>query len=189
VQRVASRGELRLRRGRLTHNQSATYAVPDGWFHRCNYRGSPNVIGQLGGTLTVIYSAQSVEPQTKTRNVLLPLLVVLFIVSYGILTLLVVEQGQTIEAQRSLLREMLKDSRQLATLKDKLAREVAVQTPQKGSPQAQQKEVPAESVPGLAPKAPAKETKRPTKSARVRKETPEKPAADLQDVRRSTREI
>ena len=35
---------------------------------------------------------------------MLPLLVVLFIVSYGILTLLVFEQGQTIESQRSLLR-------------------------------------------------------------------------------------
>ena len=78
--------------------------------------------------MTVIYSGQSADPQPKTTGALLPLLVVLFVVSYGILTLLVVEQGQTIEAQRSLLREMLKDSHQLATLKEKIAREVPVQS-------------------------------------------------------------
>jgi hypothetical protein len=139
--------------------------------------------------LTVIYSAQNVEPQPKTRNVLLPLLVVLFIVSYGILTLLVVEQGHTIEAQRSLLREMLKDSRQLASLKDKLAREVAAQTPEKVPSQAGQNETSTAGVPSVTPKSPNKVPKRPSKSARIRKEVPEKPAADLQDVRRSTRVI
>jgi hypothetical protein len=141
--------------------------------------------------LTVIYTAQSAHPQ-KTRGALLPLLVVLFIVSYGILTLLVVEQGQTIEAQRSLLREMLKDSRQLATLKDKLSRQVAVATPDKAAVPAEpteQKDSAAGAAPSMAPKAPGKETKRPGKSARIRKEAPEKPAADLQDVRRSTRVI
>jgi hypothetical protein len=121
---------------------------------------------------------------------LLPLLVVLFVVSYGILTLLVVEQGQTIEAQRSLLRDLLKDSHQLATLKDKLAREVAAPSQDKGAV-AQQKEAVTGTTPSVAPKAPSKEkeTKRLGKSARIKKEAPEKPAADLQDVRRSTRVI
>ena len=139
--------------------------------------------------MTVIYSAQSAEPQPKSRGALLPLLVVLFVVSYGILTLLVVEQGQTIEAQRSLLREMLKDSRQLATLKDKLAREVTVQSHDKTAAAAEQKEAVTGSSPSMAPKGPGKETKRPGKSARIKREAPEKPAADLQDVRRSTRVI
>lgn len=146
----------------------------------------PSGTGQLGGTLTVIYSGPSTEPSPKSRGVLLPLLVVLFVISYGILTLLVVEQGQTIEAQRSLLREMLKDSRQLATLKDKLAHDVAAQSQDKAA-LAQQKEAVTGST--AAPKAPGKETKRPGKSAHITKEAPEKPAADLQDVRRSTRVI
>src|ERR1700737_764340 len=80
----------------------------------------------LGGNLTVIYnySAESVAPRTtKQPAAILPLLVILFIVSYGILTMLVFEQGQTIESQRSLIHEMLKDSTQLATLKGKLARD------------------------------------------------------------------
>ena len=52
---------------------------------------------------------------------MMPLLVILFVISYCILTMLVFEQGQTIESQRSLIREMLKDSTQLAALKDKQA--------------------------------------------------------------------
>lgn len=145
--------------------------------------------GRLGGTLTLIYTAPNAAPQTKSRSALLPLLVVLFLFSYGILTLLVVEQGRTIEAQRSLLREMLKDSAQLATLKDKLAREVAVQSHDKPATQTEQKDAASGSSPSVAPKMPSKEAKRPSKSARIKKEAPEKPAADLQDVRRSTRVI
>ena len=138
--------------------------------------------------MTVIYTAHSEAPQKKTRGALLPLLVVLFLVSYGILTLLVVEQGRTIEAQRSLLREMLKDSTQLATLKNKLAREDSAQRHDKPTAQTEQEAVSGGS-PSVAPKGPGKETKRPGKSARTMKEVPEKPAADLQDVRRSTRVI
>jgi len=88
---------------------------------------------------------------------LLPLLVVLFLISYGILTLLVVEQGKTIEAQRSLLREMLKDSAQLATLKDKLARDVPVQSSDKAAAPADQKQAVSGSSPSAAPKSPSKE--------------------------------
>jgi hypothetical protein len=142
-----------------------------------------------GGTLTVIYAAQTADAQPKTRGALLPLLVVLFLISYGILTLLVVEQGKTIEAQRSLLREMLKDSQQLATLKDRLAREVPVQSHDKATASTEQKQAVSGSSTSSAPKAPGKETKRPGKSAQIKKEAPEKPAADLQDVRRSTRVI
>ena len=142
--------------------------------------------------MTVIYTAQSAVPQSKSRGALLPLLIVLFLISYGILTLLVVEQGHTIEAQRSLLREMLKDSTQLARLKDKLAREVVVESHDKPATQTERKEAVAGTSPSIAPKAPNapnKDVKRPGKSARIKKESPEKPAADLQDVRRFTRVI
>ena len=114
---------------------------------------------------------------------------VLFVISYGILTLLVVEQGKTIEAQRSLLREMLKDSQQLATLKDRLAREVPVQSHDKAAAATEQKKAVSGSSPSAAPKAPSKDAKRPGKSAQIKREAPERPAADLQDVRRFTRVI
>jgi cytoskeletal protein RodZ len=139
--------------------------------------------------LTVIYTAQSEIAQKKTRGALLPLLVVLFLISYGILTLLVVEQGRTIDAQRNLLREMLKDSTQLAMLKNKLAREDTAQSHDKAATQTEQKDAASGSSPSVTPKTPSKETKHPGKTARTLKSIPEKPAADLQDVRRSTRVI
>jgi hypothetical protein len=143
--------------------------------------------------LTVIYSAESVAPRTTTRlAAMLPLLVILFIVSYGILTMLVFEQGQTIESQRGLIREMLKDSTQLAALKGKLARDDSKRSHDKASAQADHKDAdsgnPAAGAKG-SDKETNKGTKRPGKSAHSLKEAPGKPAADLEDVRRSTRVI
>lgn len=136
--------------------------------------------------MTVIYSTECTKATSRPTGIL-PLLVILFIVSYGILTMLVFEQGQTIESQRSLIREMLKDSTQLAALKGKLA----VQDGSQNSAQAQQKaQAPVENKsadPGA--KAIDKDTKRPGKAARSLKTVPGKPAADLEDVRRSTRVI
>jgi hypothetical protein len=47
----------------------------------------------------------------------LPLLTVLFCISYGLMTMLIVEQGATIESQRALIRELLRDSMELAAVK------------------------------------------------------------------------
>ncbi|HUM06996.1 MAG TPA: hypothetical protein VLT90_16130 [Terriglobales bacterium] len=139
--------------------------------------------------MTVIYTAQNEAPDKKPRNALLPLLVVLFVISYSILTLLVIEQGRTIEVQRGLLREMLKDSTQLATLKKQIAQEAAARktspADRKDGSSANSSDSPARND---APKASGKDTKRQGKS-RTMKEVPETPAADLQDVRRSTRVI
>jgi hypothetical protein len=157
---------------------------------------SPAATGRMGATMTVIYSAQNEAPR-KSRTALLPLLVILFIFSYTILALLVVEQGRTIETQRGLLREMLRDSTQLAALRSQLARSDAQQASSKPAAQTQRKDDKGEvrgnrdSAEGTTKTAPPKtsgssETKHPGKSARAMKEIPEKPAADLQDARRST---
>ena len=138
--------------------------------------------------MTIIYSAPSEAPQ-KTRTTLLPLLFILFVASYTILTMLVVEQGRTIEAQRSLLQAMLKDSTQLADLKSKLAHADAERSPTKPAAQAphkEEKEKASGNVGNAAPKSPGSEVRRPGKSARTSKQIPERPAEDLQDARRST---
>jgi hypothetical protein len=111
------------------------------------------------------------------------LLILLFLVSYSILTMLVIEQGRTIESQRILLREMLKDSNQLAELKTKLASDEAApkQAPARAQAQPEQKDPLAK-----APAANEKDAKRSGKTARSMKSVPGKPAADLEDVRRST---
>jgi hypothetical protein len=55
---------------------------------------------------------------------LLPLLTVLFVISYGLMTMLIVEQGQTIESQRSLIRELFRDSTELSAAKMKAQQEL-----------------------------------------------------------------
>ena len=140
--------------------------------------------------MTIVYSAECVAHQKSMRRPasMLTLLVILFIVSYGILTLLVFEQGRTIETQRGLIREMFKDSTQLAALKDKVARDNSGQTQDKALEQGKQKSG-GPGSPAAGAKEQGKDTKRPGKSARSMEQVPGKPAANLEDVRRSTRVI
>ena len=126
--------------------------------------------------LTLVYSDECKAIQKSESKGMLPILIVLFVISYAILTLLVVEQGRVIESQRSLIREMLKDSTQLAALKDKLARDDGKQIHKKTDL----------GAPAAGAKGSDRSAKRPGKSAHAMKALPEKPAADLEDVRRST---
>jgi len=59
----------------------------------------------------------NVELMPKPKHGMLPLLIVLFLVSYGLMALLVVEQGQTIDAQRNLIRQLFSDSTELSAMK------------------------------------------------------------------------
>jgi len=137
--------------------------------------------------LSIVYSAECKAAQRVNRSVgLLPILVVLFIFSYAILTALVFEQGKTIEAQRGLIKEMLKDSTQLAELKGKIAREESLRTQQQSS-QAARPSAPTQQLPSTVdPKNSSKDGKPNGKAAHATKQVPQKPAADLEDVRRLT---
>src|SRR5580692_1245576 len=55
----------------------------------------------------------------KAKHSMLPVFVVLFLVSYGLMTLLVVEQGRTIDNQRSLIQSLFDDSNKLSQLRVK----------------------------------------------------------------------
>lgn len=55
----------------------------------------------------------------KKRKGMLPVLIVLFLISYGLMSVLVVEQGRTIESQRGLIRDLFNDSTELSALKMK----------------------------------------------------------------------
>jgi hypothetical protein len=56
---------------------------------------------------------------TPKKHGWLPLLTVLFLISYSLMTGLIVEQGQTIESQRALIRELFRDSTELSNLKSR----------------------------------------------------------------------
>jgi len=54
----------------------------------------------------------------KPKQSMLPILVVLFVVSYGMMTMLIVEQGRTIDTQRFLIKQLFSDTAQLTALKN-----------------------------------------------------------------------
>jgi hypothetical protein len=68
----------------------------------------------------MMWTADSPIAEAKPKRTLLPVLVFLFVVSYGLMALLVVEQGRTIDNQRGLIQALFSDSQQLIHLKDKL---------------------------------------------------------------------
>ena len=60
----------------------------------------------------------------------LPILTVLFLFSYGLMTMLIVEQGQTIESQRALIRELFRDSTELSAVKMKAHQQLRQSQPE-----------------------------------------------------------
>jgi hypothetical protein len=112
----------------------------------------------------------------------LPLLVVLFLISYGLMTLLIVEQGQTIESQRVLIRELFRDSSELSASKMKAGRAHAQSNPV----QAPSAEAPANQAPSQqAQVAPQHRAQIGTTKPKSDFQMPSRPAADLSDSRRS----
>lgn len=68
---------------------------------------------------TTLVAEPVVAVESKRKSSLLPLLVVLFLISYGLLTLLVVEQDHTITAQKTLISQLYGDSLELTAMKSK----------------------------------------------------------------------
>ncbi len=122
---------------------------------------------------------------------MLPVLTVLFLVSYGLMTLLIVEQGTTIQAQRTLIQQLLGDSTELSALKIKAQqaeRAAHAQTPsaQVQAPTDSEIQAPSTQV------APAEKTRSANKGGKVQRPEPERPpipASDIADGRRSLNSI
>jgi hypothetical protein len=115
----------------------------------------------------------------------LPLLTVLFMISYGLMTMLIVEQGQTIESQRALIRELFRDSTELSATKMKAVEEhkhpqALAQNPSSQNPstQAPMKQAPSSQA---GPQQRAQNQLKPKADFQM----PSKPAADLADHRRA----
>jgi hypothetical protein len=79
----------------------------------------PAVLGHRTGwyLLSLQTDAELLQP-LKSKHTLLPLLTVLFLISYGLMVMLIVEQGQTIDTQRYLIRSLFTDSSQLTALRN-----------------------------------------------------------------------
>jgi hypothetical protein len=125
----------------------------------------------------------------------LPLLTVLFLISYGLMTMLIVEQGRTIESQRVLIRELFRDSTELSAVRMKAQQERAQSSSAKNQAPVTQAPVtqnPSSQTPYPSTQAPSSQA--PSSQARTQhreqnqaaKQKPEfrmpsKPASDLVD--------
>ena len=105
---------------------------------------------------------------------MLPLLTVLFLFSYGLMVLLVIEQNRTITSQRWLITELMSDSKELNALKGKMLLD------QRN----------AEKHPGSKTQIQAPSTQAVPQQDKGRARSagpmqPPRPASDVQDIRRA----
>jgi hypothetical protein len=101
-------------------------------------------------------------PAARKRRSWLPVLTVLFLISYGLMTMLIVEQGATIESQRALLRELYRDSEELSALRSKAQQEKTVADTRSHGQAAKSKNSVTQ-----APQAPTAQTQTPSTQAPV----------------------
>jgi hypothetical protein len=137
----------------------------------------------------------------KKKRTFLPLLTILFLFSYGLMTVLIMEQGSAIQQQRNLIKVLMRDSTELWAIKGKAitdrqaaqtqtqshARSTQNPSSQTPSTQAPSTQVPSTQVPSS--KAPQSHSSRTSKVAKPGSQVPPMPASDLVDQRRSLRTI
>ena len=134
------------------------------------------------GHAAAIVSATEIPVAPKKQS-WLPVLVVLFLISYGLMTMLIVEQGQTILSQRALIRDLFRDSKELSavkinTLKERpLAPSTKAQTPSTQTPSTQAPRIQAPSSQAGPQHGAQNEASKQKRQFRL----PSKPAADLVD--------
>jgi hypothetical protein len=102
--------------------------------------------------------AVSAVAARKPRRSGLLLVVILFLISYGLLTTLVVRQGRTINSQRNLIHLLFKDRIHLSAMKDRMRRNQGVTQAQTQIPLSQvpSSQIPLPQIP--SPQIPSVET-------------------------------
>lgn len=159
------------------------------WCPSCISTGCLREPGRKLGANVISLTSESAVVLPKPKQTLLPLLVVLFLISYGLMAMLVVEQGRTIDSQRTLIRQLVSDSSELSQMKGKAAMDqyAATHPKQKAPAQVQpQQQAPA------APATPQASDKNTNGTAKFRKPLPQRPSQEGQemaDERRSSKSI
>jgi len=133
----------------------------------------------------------TVQATTPKKHGWLPLLTVLFLLSYGLMTMLIVEQGRTIESQRALIQALFRDSTELSAAKMKAHQQqldAAQMQSENPSSQKQSTQIPSTQAPAQqAPSTQAGSQHRSQSQTEKQKpfRMPTRPAADLTDARRA----
>jgi len=126
---------------------------------------------RLGCHLLNLLPENEIAVPQKPKHTMLPVLTVLFLVSYGLMAMLVVEQGKTIDNQRNLILQLFEDSNRLSALHANAAAQQHLQNPASKAP----------AAPSAAPSH---------KAGTLHRAAPLKPpkdtSSDTADVRRSS---
>ena len=146
---------------------------------------------------TVVATSQAPPAPPKRKHSLLPVLIVLFLISYTLMCLLAVEQDRTIASQRWLIRSLLSDSSELSSIKGKMVQKryadaqaqakagsrSQAQTPltQIPSTQAPLSQAPLSQVPSTQDK-PGATAQSSHNAGKTRKTMPPKPPLGISDV-------
>lgn len=148
---------------------------------------------------------------TKKRS-LLPLLTVLFVLSYGLMTLLIIEQGSVIQSQRNLIKVLSRDSSALWSERGKAigdqqtaqaeaktrtqTQAPTTQAPTTQAPTTQEHSAQTPSTQNRSTQTPSTQVapqhrsqSRIGKTAKPERQLPPEPASDLVDRRRSLNSI
>jgi hypothetical protein len=113
----------------------------------------------------------------KPKRTLLPLLTVLFLVSYGLLTMLVVEQNRIIQTQRTLIGQLFGDSVELSSIKGKAGQKHNAEAKAQAQAKARsQAEAPSSQV------KPHDNGKSDRNAGKVRRPAPQKPPRDTSET-------
>jgi hypothetical protein len=148
-------------------------------------RSGSQLLSWTQETTVTVPQAQP-EPKPKRKYSLLPVLVVLFLVSYGLMAMLTVEQDRTIASQRSLILSLFSDSTELSSLKGKIvskARAAARAGSQAQTPftQAPSTQAPMTQTP-MTQNAPAGNAQNSHTAGKVRKPVPPRPPLGIADI-------
>jgi hypothetical protein len=154
------------------------------------FPGVPAALGRRSGSHLLSWTQDTViaipqalpEPKPKRKHSLLPVLIVLFLISYGLMSLLAVEQDRTIAAQRSLITSLLGDSTELSSLKGKLIQKQYAQAQaQAKAGSRSQAQTPSIQTP-MTQQAPGGTAQSSHSTGKVRKAIPPRPPLGIADI-------
>ena len=163
--------------------------------------------GLVGCTLTTLFGVEvesrplpGVTDARPKKHGWLPLLIVLFLISYSLMTLLIVEQGRTIDSQRTLIRQLFRDNIELSAAKKAQPATSVSQDPSTQAPSSQDSL--AQAPVAKAPSSQARSSRAPSSQSGAQRRAqnsapkaksnfrvPSQPASDLVDSDRTLKTI
>jgi hypothetical protein len=172
------------------------------WLTSCNLPCACLCEARPGCHLTTLFGYTAVMPVAvpKKKRSLTPLLTVVFLISYGLMTMLIVEQGSVIQSQRNLIKILTRDSSELWAMRGKaiadqqMARtkvQGSAQVPSAQAPSAQtpSTQIPSSQIPSTQAAPQQHSQSHAGRIAKPQAQRPPMPASDLVDQRRALRTI